>query len=228
MIEKNEVERLKAVGKYLMFDVKREVGQIAKLAALLTKKPIALITLMDKDEQIVLAGEGINIERMTRADSFCNHAIEIDDIIVVEDATKDDRFKDLPSVTGEFNVRFYASTNLNSNDGFKIGTLCVYDIKPNTLSLEEREYLKILAIQIDHILELNRQLSLSVKKNDTLAQVSFFHSHKFRGPLTSILGMIDLIKLDNYKVKREYIDRLEKSANQLDQVISQIINETSN
>ncbi|OAQ40738.1 hypothetical protein A5893_07310 [Pedobacter psychrophilus] len=228
MSDNKELERLKAVSKYLMFDVKKEVGQIAKLAAVITKKPIALVTLMDKDEQIILAGEGINLERMQRATSFCTHALEIDDIIVVEDATKDIRFKNLPSVTGDFNIRFYASANLNSNDGYKIGTLCVYDIKPNQFSAEDKGYLKILAAQVDHILELNRQLSLSVKKNKTLAQVAWVHSHHLRGPLTSVLGMIDLIKLDNYKFNKEYLSLLEKSANQLDEVINQIITDTSN
>jgi len=228
MSDNNELERLKAVSRYLMFDVKKEVGQIAKLAAAITKKPIALITLMDKNEQIILAGEGVNLERMPRATSFCTHALEIDDVIVVEDATKDIRFKDLPTVTGDFNIRFYAGTNLNSNDGYKIGTLCVYDIKPNQLSEEDKKYLKILAAQVDHILELNRQLSLSVKKNKTLEQVAWVHSHHLRVPLTSVLGMIDLIKLDNYKFNKEYITLLEKSANQLEEVINQIITNTSN
>ncbi len=228
MNDNKELERLKAVSKYLMFDVKKEVGQIAKLAAALTKKPIALVTLIDKDEQIILAGEGVDLDRMPRAHSFCSTAIEIDDITVVEDATKDIRFKDLPSVTGDFNIRFYASANLNSNEGFKIGTLCVYDIKPNELSKDEREHLKILAAQVDHILELNRQLSLSVKKNKMLAQVAWVHSHHLRGPLTSVLGMIDLIKLDNYKFNKEYLSLLEKSTNQLDDVINKIITDTSN
>ncbi len=228
MIENKELERLKAVSRYLMFDVKKEVEQIAKLASAITKKPIALVTLMDKDEQIILAGEGISLDRMPRNTSFCTHAIEIDDVLVVEDATKDVRFKDLPAVTGEFNIRFYASINLNSNDGYKIGTLCVYDIKPNQLSEEDKEYLKILATQVDHILELNRQLSISVKKNKTLAEVAWVHSHHFRGPLTSVLGMIDLIKLDNYKFNKEYMGLLEKSANELDQVINKIISDTSN
>ncbi|MBK0381618.1 GAF domain-containing protein [Pedobacter sp. SD-b] len=228
MIENNELERLKAVGKYLMFDVKKEVGQIAKLASVLTKKPIALVTLIDESEQIILAGEGIDLDRMPRATSFCAQAIKENDVLVVEDATEDERFKNLPSVTGEFNIRFYASANLNSNDGYKIGTLCVYDIKPSQFSDEEKGYLRILAAQVDHVLELNRQLSLSVKKNQTLAQVAWVHSHQFRGPLTSVLGMIDLIKLDNYKFNKEYIDLLEKSANQLDKVINQIIRDTSN
>lgn len=45
---------------------------------------------------------------MRRDVSFCAHAINQTDVMVVPDATLDDRFHDNPLVVGETNLRFYA------------------------------------------------------------------------------------------------------------------------
>ncbi|TKB99046.1 GAF domain-containing protein [Pedobacter cryophilus] len=217
-----EVERLKAVHKYLLFDLKKEIQLIAKLASFITGTPIALITLLDREEQIVLASEGIKLDKLPRDTSFCNHAIESDEVMVVEDASKDERFQNFPSVTGELNIRFYASANLSSDDGFKIGTLCIYDVKPKKITDFEKENLQILAIQVNHILELDKQFRLSVEKNKLLAKVALIHSHKLSGPLSSILEITNLIKFDNYKFNPQYLSILEKSANQLNDEIKKI------
>jgi len=48
-------------------------------------------------------------------------------------------------VTGNPNIRFYAGTPLHSADGHALGTLCVIDRKPRTLSAEDRQCLRDLA-----------------------------------------------------------------------------------
>lgn len=223
----HEARRLKAVSEYLLFDVKKVISHIAKLASVLTKKPIALITLLDEEDQIILSSEGIMIDRMPRATSFCTYAIEQDDAIVVRDATKDERFKNLPSVTGDLNVRFYASANLESADGYKIGTLCVYDQKPNDLSVDELSYLKMLASQVNNILQLKKQLNFTKQANEVMSKIAWTHAHKVRGPLTSVLGLVDLIKHENEVFDKEYVDLLEVAVNQLDDIVKEVVNDSS-
>lgn len=223
MIDEIEEDRLKAVSRYLMFNVKEEIQHIAKLASVIFKMPIALITLIDKEEQVILASEGVDLDRMPRITSFCNHAIKIEEVMMVEDASKDERFKDFPTVTGDYHIRFYASANLKSDNGFNIGTLCVYDVKPNCMSEEQKSHLSLLALQVERILELNRQLKLSVKKNEALAKIAWVYSHKIKGPLASIMGLVHLIKYDNYAFNPEYLAMLEKSANQLDEELKLVV-----
>ncbi len=222
-----EALRLKAVGEHLLFDVKKEISHIVKLASVLTKMPIALITLLDKEDQIILASEGVNLERMPRATSFCTQAIEQEDATVVPDATQDERFKHLPSVTGELNLRFYASANLESTDGYRIGTICVYDQRPNELSDEGLSCLKMLAIQVNHILRLKKQIDFATRVNKTMDKIAWTHAHNVRGPLTSVMGMISLIKSDNTKYNVEYVDLLEVAVNKLDEAVKEVINDSS-
>ena len=226
-ISNNELQRLKAVNRYLLFDVSKEIEGLVKLTSFLTNKPIALITLMDKEDQIILASEGVALDRMPRATSFCTHAIEQNELMVVEDATKDDRFKGLPVVTGDFNIRFYASTNLVSDDGYNIGTLCVYDVKPNSLSKQEKEHLMLLGKQVNHILELNKQLSLAVKNNEALTKIAWTCANELNAPLTSILGMVDLIKTNHFNFDKNHLNQLENAAIQLDKVVEKVIKTTN-
>lgn len=60
-------------------------------------------------------------------------------------------------------------------------------------------------------------------QNNKLKEISQIQSHQVRGPLTSILGILNLIKEDNYQASKEYLLLLEKAAIQMDQNIRQIV-----
>jgi PAS domain S-box-containing protein len=65
--------------------------------------------------------------------------------MVVEDMRADERFKDNPLVTGPPHVRFYAGQPLRAPSGHKVGTLCVLDVKPRSVTREELDSLCDLA-----------------------------------------------------------------------------------
>jgi GAF domain-containing protein len=62
-----------------------------------------------------------------RGASFCNRTIQGEGPLIVEDATRDPHFSTLNAVTAAGPVRFYAGHPLESVDGYRIGTICVYD-----------------------------------------------------------------------------------------------------
>lgn len=65
------------------------------------------------------------------------------------------------------------------------------------------------------------------KQNESLKEIAFVQAHEVRGPLASILGLINLMKSDEGP-KSEYVHLLEVSAKQLDSRISKIISLTNN
>lgn len=225
---KEEEERLLAVQRYLDFNLDRQkdLQEIVMLASVICKSPIALITLMDYDIQLIKAKVGVEAEQMPRSSSFCTHAIEQEDVMVVKDARMDPRFANAPVVVYKPNIRFYAGANLKSYDGFNVGTLCVYDTKPNDLDKEQLECLSALANQVSHIMELDRSLKLLRDQNSSLREIARIQSHEIRQPVSSILGLMALIKEAGDLNNPEHLEMLEKSVDQLDDRIKTIIEHT--
>ncbi|CAG8046288.1 unnamed protein product [Penicillium olsonii] len=79
---------------------------------------------------------------------------------VVNDLEKEDRFKELPFVTGEPRSRFYAGTPLTSGSDINLGCLFVLDSEPrNGLSEYEKDTLSTMAALVMDYLQVSRQAS---------------------------------------------------------------------
>ena len=225
MDDVTENNRVSAVQRYLNFNLERQkdLQEIVMLASVICNSPIALISLMDFDIQLIKAKIGTEATVMPRSTSFCTHAVEMDEIMVVKDATKDERFATAPVVTNDPHIRFYASANLKSYDGYNVGTLCVYDTKPKDLTQQQLECLAALANQVSHIMELDRSLNQLKKQNSVLREVARIESHELRQPVASIMGVTMLMKENPCTHHPEYLELLDKSVNQLDERIRMIV-----
>lgn len=153
----NEALRLKALQDLAILDSPREQSfdDMAQVAMQLCNVPIAVVSLVDRDRQWFKSCFGLEATETPRDVAFCAHAILVpDDVLVVEDATKDSRFIDNALVTGPPHIRFYAGAPLITSEGMALGTLCVIDYQPRTLSAEQITSLKALARQVVQLLRL--------------------------------------------------------------------------
>lgn len=155
---RGEMDRLLSLFAYEILETPAEQAydDITALAAYLCGTPVGLISLVDADRQWFKSRHGLQLEGTDRTVSFCSHAIEGDDLFVVEDARVDRRFADNPLVQGEQGVVFYAGMPIEVKGGHKIGTLCVIDHVPRQLDDEQRAALRALARQAVSLLELRR------------------------------------------------------------------------
>lgn len=143
----NEQERLRSLHALGVLDTPPDAcfERLIRLACAQFGVPVALISLVDETRQWFKARRGLDVDAMPRDLSFCGHAILHDAILHVEDARADPRFTDNPLVIGPPHVRFYAGAPLHAGDGALIGTLCVLDTLPRSLSGAELALLRDLA-----------------------------------------------------------------------------------
>lgn len=146
-IPQDEAVRLKTLRSLNILDTSSEerFDRLTRMAKRMFNVPIALVSMVDENRQWFKSCIGLSVSETSRDISFCGHAILGDDIFVIPDATKDERFADNPLVLNEPHIRFYAGCPLRFTDGSKLGTLCIIDQKPRTLSDEDLEAIKDLA-----------------------------------------------------------------------------------
>ncbi|PYY01053.1 MAG: hypothetical protein DMG64_15480 [Acidobacteria bacterium] len=102
---------------------------------------------------------GFVANEVPRELSFCAHAIMHHEVMVVEDATKDERFAGNPLVSSAPKVRFYAGSPLRTPDGEALGSVCVIAQEPRSITDQQRQALRLLANQVQLLLEWRKWMN---------------------------------------------------------------------
>lgn len=163
-IPSNEASRIAALRAYDILDTAEDeiFNSITRAAADVCCVPMATLTFVDEQRQWFKSRLGVEAKEDSRDDSFCAHTVKGQELLVVEDATQDPRFRDNPHVTGVPHVRFYAGVPLVPAEGLAIGALCVFDTVPRHLSPEQSQTLKLLAESVMRLLNLRRNGGVAV------------------------------------------------------------------
>ena len=154
----SEAERLAALRRYRVLDTAAEeqFDRLAHLAAFVSRAPIALVSLVDKDRQWFKSRVGLEATETPRAEAFCAHTITGPDLLVIPDTLADPRFSSNPLVVAGPRVRFYAGAPLVTPEGHAVGALSALDTVPRALDGGQAEALRSLAAQAVILLELRR------------------------------------------------------------------------
>lgn len=146
-----------AIEQYGVLDAppSRDLQALVELAALVCDVPRAAINLITSGHQHQVAVAGLDAAVCRRQDSMCWAVLDDLDVVVVPDASRDERFRKNPFVTGDLGeVRFYASAPLTTPSGTTFGRLCVFDEVPHHLPAQKGKVLEELAARVVDVLEL--------------------------------------------------------------------------
>ena len=178
-----------------------QLRALTRIAAVLCGVDAAVVNLLDNSFQHQVGEVGFEASSADVEDSMCATAVRRPELHYVPDATHEPTFRSNPWVDGRYaRIRFYASAPMVLSDGRVLGTLCVFDDQPRTLSDAQRSSLRDLAAQAVALFErdrLSREVAASRDEAQaaTRAKSAFLAavSHEVRTPLNGLLGMLELL-----------------------------------
>lgn len=236
-----EKERLLDLYSYNILDTEaeKEYNEIVELASQIADTPVSLISFVDINRQWFKAKVGFPINETSRELSFCAHALTLANPLIVEDATKDERFVDNDLVLDETSIRFYAGFPLLSSQGNALGTLCVIDSQPKKLSIFQFKSLQKLSNQVIKLLELRQknnelqQLRAQEHKQrlaleqllDNQRKIMAILAHDTRGPLFSMKQLLQMLlnglvkEADAPKVLKMMQDQTDVTLDMIDSLV---------
>lgn len=177
-------ERLDALRSYDVLDTpyEHDFDAIVDVVSDICDVPIALISLVDGHRQWFKAVKGLDVSETPLESSICSHAILEKDLVEIPDTHADPRMNSNPLCVNDPGLRFYAGAVLTNGEGLPLGTLCVLDYKPRTLTDTQRKTLRVFAAQVMARMELHR----------TLKQQAVLHSeadHRIKNSLQMLSSL---------------------------------------
>lgn len=160
MTSATEDQRVAALHALNVLDTPPEerFDRVTRLCTRLFGVPMAAVNLVDARRQFTKSAVGLATGDGDLAESFCALAVGQPSITVVEDLTADDRFAGSAWVTDDPNLRFYAAQPLEAPGGHRVGTLCLFDVQPRTLTEADQRLLTDLALWVQKELVLDEEM----------------------------------------------------------------------
>lgn len=225
----NEAHRLWALRQYDILDTEREAlfDEVTSLAACVCEAPIALISLVDVSRQWFKACVGLEATETARSVSFCAHAILQPGVFIVPDTHADPRFADNPLVTGPPHIRFYAGAPLFTPEGYGLGTLCVIDTEPRTLTETQTKALGLMRNHVTKLLDVRLKTRELAELNQELDAYSYAVSHDLRAPVRAVAGFSHLLRAEHgHQLDQdgnELVADIERAAKRMGRLIDDLL-----
>jgi signal transduction histidine kinase len=233
----SDLAKIKALIETDLLDSEPEkmFDDIAEIASKICEMPIALLSLLDIDRQFFKSNLGINLKEAPIEQSFCKIAFQNPgEILIVEDARLDARFKNNLLVKGYPLVVSYYGVPLTSKDGISYGTLCVMDNKVKILNEEQKQQLLKLSKQVEHLIELkvtNKLLKYYQAKielySKNMEEFAYLAAHDLKAPIRKIDAFAKLLEkkyLNLWDIKdKKYFSFIHDSSKKMNELISDLL-----
>lgn len=161
LIPTDEDARLENLKKYKILYTKTEpiFDQLAALTATMMNTPIAMINFVDRDKVWTKADQsghtGLEVDREV---SLCSLAILNDSVTVFENLIQNPCLISNPLIAGESGLCFYAAAAITTNEGFRVGAVCILDKKTRVFKEEDRKKLELIALMVRR--EMNKRVGI--------------------------------------------------------------------
>lgn len=149
LLPADEAARLRSLHFHAILDSLHEAvfEELVRLTAQVFSLPISLIALVDAEEAVYIANQGLgNQETQPRVEALCAVAVRENKAVVFADLTREQEQERLTAEAVEAarvrDLQFYAGVPLRMPDQRTIGTLCVIDHRPRTFNAAEQQVLE--------------------------------------------------------------------------------------
>ncbi|MCK6548545.1 GAF domain-containing sensor histidine kinase [Myxococcota bacterium] len=203
-------ERLAALRRAALLDtpVERAFDRLTSLASRVLRAPIALVSIVDDTRQFFKSHVGLparlaQLRGTPISHSYCRHAVDAAQPLVIEDARVHPLVKDNPTLH-EWGFVAYAGIPLITPAGHALGTLCAIDWVPRKWTSDEVTILRDLAacvmteidlrlMRVDEqeVMEALAQERAALALRDELLSIA---SHELKTPLMPLQLQLDLLE----------------------------------
>jgi diguanylate cyclase (GGDEF)-like protein len=176
-----EFERLKTLRGLHLDDehLDRSLQQIVERVAEVYGTKACMVNLIMEDKQVFQAWAGdippevTQAREMPRDQAICSYVVASHAPLVIEDTQASDEWRDQFMIKA-FGVRFYAGVPLVAQNKHALGTLCLMDNEPRTISAEGLETLQMFAARTAAELELTGEHAQSRRLRKELETTSAY------------------------------------------------------
>jgi diguanylate cyclase (GGDEF)-like protein len=132
--------------------------RLNRLAVELLGVPVSLVSLVDEDRQFFAGQVGLpepwaSYRETPLSHAFCQHVVNKDEPLIVEDARSDPLVSDNLAVK-DLGVIAYAGMPMRMSDGNVLGSFCAIDSQPHRWSEHDLQILRDLASVASNLIEL--------------------------------------------------------------------------
>lgn len=183
----DETDRLRELRRYGILDTEREreFDDLVEIASVICDAPVSVVNFIDEGRQWFKAEVGLGVRSTPLETSLCGHVILQGDFVEIPDTLDDPRMADNPLCTSEPGFRFYAGAVLKGGNGLPLGTLCVLDHKPRSLTDHQRRVLRVLSRHIMRELDLR----VALEQEQTLRREV---DHRMKNSLASVGALLSM------------------------------------